>query len=225
MPESREIRVDLTEKKTERKADAVITVRAAAERDLLEIITIHKAAFPGFFLTMLGDRFLHELYRGFLNDSGSIFLIASQDEKQIGFVVGTTEPHGLFKRLLISRWYAFILAGFPGILRHTLQIIRRFVAAITYRGEKPEGLEKATLLSSIGILPQYSGLGVGRMLVDDFCQEAFSRGTKHVYLLTDRLGNEVANRFYLKCGFLLESSFMRSGGREMNRYIRTQEVK
>jgi ribosomal protein S18 acetylase RimI-like enzyme len=216
--------MDLMEKKAEWSAEAVISVEAATEGDLRKIIAIHKAAFPEFFLTMLGDRFLYELYLGFLKGTGSILLVASQNGKQVGFVVGTTEPHGFFKRLLISRWYAFVFAGFPRILRHTLQIMRRFAAAITYRGEKPEGLEKAALLSSIGILPQYSGRGVGRTLVDRFCQEAFSRGAKHVYLLTDRFNNEAANHFYVKCGFLLESSFMRSGGREMNRYIRTQEM-
>jgi ribosomal protein S18 acetylase RimI-like enzyme len=213
--------VDPTGVRVERGASTVVTIRSATLEDISETIAVHKAAFPVFFLTMLGDRFLFELYRGFLQDSSSIWLIASHNNRLIGFVVGTTEPAGFFKRLLLYRWPAFIVAGGSGFFRHPLQIIRRFLAALVYRGEKPRGIDKATLLSSIGVSPHYAGRGVGLSLVEHFCQEAFSRGTDHVYLLTDDANNNAANRFYVKCGFSLESSFTRDGARKMNRYIRS----
>jgi ribosomal protein S18 acetylase RimI-like enzyme len=205
----------------ERRAGTAVTIRGATQQDISETIALHKAAFPAFFLTMLGDRFLRELYRSFLLDSTSIWFIASCNSRLIGFVVGTTEPAGFFKRLLMYRWYAFIVAGAAGFFRHPLRIVRRFLAALVYRGEKPRGIDKATLLSSIGVSPHYAGRGVGLSLVTHFCQEAFSRGSDHVYLLTDDAKNDAANRFYVKCGFSLESSFTRDGGRKMNRYIRS----
>ena len=213
--------MDSTGIQIERGVGTVVTIRAATQQDISETIAVHKAAFPGFFLTKLGDRFLRELYRGFLQDSASIWLIASHDNRLIGFVAGTTEPAGFFKRLLIYRWHAFIVAGAPGFFRHPLQIVRRFLAALVYRGEKPRGIDKATLLSSIGVSPHHAGRGVGLSLVEHFCQEAFSRGAEHVYLLTDDANNDAANRFYVKCGFSLESSFTRDGERKMNRYIRS----
>lgn len=217
----REQAVDSTGIQVERGADTVVTIRSATLEDISEAIAVHKAAFPGFFLTMLGDRFLRELYQGFLQDFASIWLIASYNRHLIGFVVGTTEPAGFFKRLLIRRWHAFIVASASGFLHHPLQIVRRFLAALVYRGEKPRGIDKATLLSSIGVSPHYAGRGVGLSLVEHFCQEAFSRGADHVYLLTDEVNNDAANRFYIKCGFSLESSFTRDGERKMNRYIRS----
>lgn len=205
----------------EHQTGAAATIRAAKLEDISETIAVHKAAFPGFFLTMLGNQFLYELYRGFWQDPASIWLVANHNSRVIGFVVGTTEPAGFFKRLLIRRWHAFILAGAAVFFRHSLQIARRFLAALVYRGEKPQGMDKAALLSSIGVSPQYAGRGVGMALVENFCQEAFSRGANHVYLLTDYADNDAANRFYVKCGFSLESSFTRDGGRKMNRYIRS----
>jgi ribosomal protein S18 acetylase RimI-like enzyme len=213
--------VDFTGIQVKHGADTLVTIRAATLEDLLETSAVHKAAFPGFFLTLLGDRFLRELYRGFLEDSASIWLVASHSSRPIGFVVGTTEPAGFFKRLLMCRWHAFIVAGAAGFFRRPLQVIRRFLAALVYRGEKPQGIDGATLLSSIGVSPRYAGRGVGVALVEHFCQEAFSRGASHVYLLTDSTNNDGANRFYVKCGFSLESSFARDGGRKMNRYIRS----
>lgn len=217
----REQAVDSTGTQVERGTGSLVTIRTATLEDISETIAVHKAAFPGFFLTMLGDRFLLALYRGFLQDSASIWLIASHNSRLIGFVVGTTEPAGFFKRLLLYRWPAFIVAGTAGFFRHPLQIVRRFLAALVYRGEKPQGIDKATLLSSIGVSPHYAGDGVGSSLVEHFCQEAFSRGANHVYLLTDDANNDSANRFYVKCGFSLESSFTRDGERKMNRYIRS----
>lgn len=213
--------MDSTGIQVERGAGTVVTIRAATADDISETIAVHKAAFPGFFLTMLGDRFLLELYRGFLQDSSSIWLIASHDGRLVGSVVGTTEPAGFFKRLLSSRWPGFIVGGASGFCRHPLQIVRRFLAALVYRGEKPHGIDNATLLSSIGVSPPYTDRGVGLSLVESFCREAFSRGAEHVYLLTDDANNVAANRFYIKCGFSLEGNFTRDGERKMNRYIRS----
>lgn len=213
--------MDSTGTQVERGAGALVTIRAATPQDIAETIAVHKAAFPAFFLSMLGDRFLLQLYRGFLQDSTSIWLIASHNSRLVGFVAGTTEPEGFFKRLLFCRWPAFIAAGASAFFRHPLQIGRRFLAALMYRGEKPHGIDNATLLSSIGVSPHYAGRGVGWSLVEHFCEEAFSRGSDHVYLLTDDANNDAANRFYVKCGFSLESSFTRNGERKMNRYIRS----
>jgi ribosomal protein S18 acetylase RimI-like enzyme len=195
--------VDSTGTQVERGAGTVVTIRAATQQDISEVIAVHKAAFPGFLPTMLGDGYLLELYQGFLQNFVSIWFIASHNSHQMGLVAGTTEPAGFFKRLLLYRWPSFNVAGASSFFRHPLQFFRRFLVALVYRGEKPHGVVKATLQSSIGVSPHYAGRGVGLSLVEHFCREAFSRGADHVYLLTDDANNDAANHSYVKCGFSL----------------------
>jgi ribosomal protein S18 acetylase RimI-like enzyme len=198
-----------------------IVVRTGGVNDLPQTVEVHKVAFPNSFLTVLGNRFLFELYRGFLQDESSIYLVAEEKGQQLGLVVGTTEPRGFFKRLLIRRWFVFLCAGFAGFLRNPVRVGQRFLFALVYRGETPPGLDGGALLSSIGVAPAWGGRGLGVLLVERFCQEATSRGSPSVYLLTDSGGNDAANRFYLKCGFSLESRVERQENRIMNRYIRS----
>ncbi len=198
----------------------VPVVRKATVSDLENTVSVHVASFSGFFLTSLGRKFLFEVYRGFLESDSGIYLISALDGSQIGFVVGTMDPGGHFKQLLYRRWYRFILAGLPALLRHPIMVGRKFLGAVLYRGEKPAGIENSVLLSSLAVSPATNGKGVGRALVESFCKEAESRGASSVYLLTDRDDNEPVNQFYGKCGFRLESSFGRQSRRIMNRYVR-----
>jgi ribosomal protein S18 acetylase RimI-like enzyme len=195
-------------------------VRSGGLSDLSQTVEVHKLAFPCSFLTVLGDRFLYELYLGFLRDESSIYLVAEEKGQQLGLVVGTTEPRGFFKRLLVRSWSAFLCAGFTALLRNPVRVAQRFLFALVYRGETPPGLDGATLLSSIGVAPAYGGRGFGAVLVDRFCAEAASRGSRSVYLLTDSGGNDQVNHFYVKCGFSLDSHIERQERRLMNLYIR-----
>ncbi|WP_413761083.1 hypothetical protein, partial [Vibrio vulnificus] len=75
---------------------------------------------PGFFLTLMGPRFLRLLYNGFLNHPTGISLVACPKAKPsevIGFVVGTTQPQGFFTQLLRQRWLAFVMASLWPLLK------------------------------------------------------------------------------------------------------------
>lgn len=204
----------------ESKPAGQVIVRPGAIDDLPQTVEVHKAAFPNSFLTSVGDRFLHELYLGFLHDESSIYLVAEENGRLLGLAVGTTKPRDFFKRLLLRRWFAFLSAGFAGLLRNPVRVGKRFLFALIYRGETPPQLHGAALLSSIGVLPACGGRGIGALLVERFCQEAALRGSPSVYLLTDSGGNDAVNRFYLKCGFSLDGRVERQERRIMNRYFR-----
>lgn len=53
-------------------------LRLADERDIDAVASVHLAAFPGFFLTSLGRKFLSEMYRGFLKHPSGIFFVAEE---------------------------------------------------------------------------------------------------------------------------------------------------
>lgn len=183
------------------------------------IVRVHMQAFPDFFLTFLGPRFLAEFYQSFTVDPQGIGFVAldSQTGKVQGAIVGPLVPDGYFKRLLRRRWYAFCLASVMAVLKRP-SIAKRLFRAVAYRGEAPCG-PKRSLLSSIAVSPEVQKAGVGRALVQAWVQDVKHRGSLGCFLTTDADGNEGVNRFYQKMGWTLECTYSTPEGRRMNRYI------
>ena len=202
-------------------ADSGSYVACAQLSHLDSIVQIHLAAFKGFFLESMGARFLKVLYRGFLVESTGVCLVAIEGKDVVGFVVGTTQPEGFFRRLLRRQWPAFVFAGTASLTLHPLRVGKKFLSALSYRGEKPVDVPNATLLSSIGVAPSGKGKGVGNTLISAFCERAQASGAPTVFLTTDRDGNDAVNQFYLLNGFKLHRSFLKERGRWMNLYTRS----
>jgi ribosomal protein S18 acetylase RimI-like enzyme len=55
-------------------------------------------------------------------------------------------------------------------------------------------------LDSVGVLPQYRGLGIGRALVEAFCSKVFAEGHNCVGLIVD-FENPNAEKLYTSVGF------------------------
>jgi ribosomal protein S18 acetylase RimI-like enzyme len=202
-----------------------VTVRAATLSDLPRIVAIHEAAFTGFFLTLLGRRFLRELYHGFITDSSGICLVceaelAAGQRELAGFVVGTVAPESFFRGLLLRRGARFVMAAVPALVMHPLKVAPRLLHAVRYRGDRPMRVQAAALLSSVGVHPQAARRGIGRTLIDQFCEHAARRGAGQVYLTTDREANEAANTLYERAGFAVADELVRRDGRVMNLYVR-----
>ena len=153
-----------------------------------------------------------------------ICLVAIEHERVLGFVAGTTQPEGFFRRLLLNRWPAFLLTGATGLAMHPIRVGKKFYSALRYRGEGPADVPNATLLSSIGVAPSKAGLGIGNTLLNAFCKRAQTAGSSTVFLTTDRELNQAVNGFYLSNGFRLHSSFQKEPGRCMNLYTRVLET-
>lgn len=198
----------------------MIPIAQARPGDVTGMVRVHREAFPGFFLTSLGDRFLRRFYGALVADGDALCFVARSDDCIQGFVVGPFNPRGFFRRLLIRQGMQFIADAVPALFRRPLFVVRRLAQALFYRGEAPQMHRRSALVSSIAIRPAVSGGGVAAGLLQAFCDAAASRGAHYVYLLTDRDENLAANRFYAKSGFTLESEIVRSQGRTMNRYVR-----
>jgi len=197
-----------------------VNIRAARKEDLDAVVGIHMRAFRGFFLTTLGPRFLFELYRGFFSTPDGRLLVAEVDGKIGGFVAGTLAPRRFFRSLLAAHWWRFGTAALGAIIRRPHDVLPRVLSAIWYRGEAPSQLPGAALLSSIAVNPDISGVGIGRMLINAYCEEASKKGVAFVYLTTDRDRNDSTNRFYRLHDFEIESELRRRNGRVMIRYVR-----
>ena len=55
-------------------------------------------------------------------------------------------------------------------------------------------------LDSVGVFPDFRGLGVGRALIDAFCDKAFAEGHERVGLMVD-YDNPQAEKLYISLGF------------------------
>ncbi len=198
----------------------MVKIRSASVSDLHSVVNIHRKAFPDFFLTKMGPRFLKEMYSGYLRHSSGIFLVATDGNGVVGFVVGTTLPEKFFSELRKQRALSFLVCSIPGLLRNPVLVSKKLFSAIFYRGDEPEELRDGALLSSIGIVPEQFGKSIGKKLVAEFEREAFSGGSEFVFLTTDKLNNDRVNQFYKKNGYTIESSFSQVGNRQMLRYLK-----
>jgi GNAT superfamily N-acetyltransferase len=185
-----------------------------------QVVQVHISAFPNFFLTFLGPRFLGEFYGSFAVDPVGIGFVSQdvQTKQVYGVIVGPFNPAGYFKRLLKRRWYVFCTASLTAVLKKPTVILRLF-RAVFYRGDAPSGRQDISLLSSIAVSPDIQTKGIGRTLIAAFLDEVKKRGGKGVFLTTDAKDNDKVNRFYQNLGFKLESSRVTPEGREMNRYV------
>lgn len=195
-------------------------IRRATLNDVSVVAQIHTIAFPGFFLTSLGDPFLRELYSGFVNQSGGIFVLAEVDDKVIGFAAGTTVPDVFFTELRKKRGLYFLLKAIPALIKNARVVFKKLISSIFYKGDTPTELTGGTLLSSIGVIPSLHGGLVGSALLDEFEKIAFSQNAAFVYLTTDSIENERANAFYGKRGYSVEGRFMQQSKRPMLRYVK-----
>lgn len=192
-------------------------LRSMLPSEVLTVTEVHMKSFPGFFLTVLGPAFLRNLYSAILNDPDGISHVAIQDMEVLGFVAGTAQPAGFYRRLLRRRWWRFAWSALPSAVRHPT-IIPRLLRAFSMPAQVTQHAGRGTLMS-IAVLPECQGNGIGQSLVSAFFDEAIQRGLHQVDLTTDRDDNEPANRFYQRMGFVCERSFLTPEGRAMNEYV------
>lgn len=192
-------------------------IRTMHMKDVDQVVAVHLAGFPGFFLSFLGPRFLSLFYSGICSASEGIAFVYSNDNgNPVGFVAGTSNPSGFYSRLLKRKWLQFALASLGSVLKKP-SVLRRVARAVFHPSDNPVGDEVAGLFS-VGVLPELQGTGAGKALVNAFLDEARARGCTRVFLTTDREKNEPVNQFYLNLGFVVEREYTTPEGRNMNEY-------
>jgi len=198
----------------------MFVTREANTSDLQQIISIHMEAFPGFFLTQLGPKFLRELYTGFISNRSSTIVIADKKGEILGFAAGTISPDNFFKCLRWRRWPFFLMAAIPGIIKSPGFIIRKLWGALRYSGDAPESLTGGALLSSLAVSPRAQNQGVGKALVGRICEFARTHKSKLVYIITDKDENSSVIRFYEGLDFTVDTIIKKENNRQMFRLVR-----
>jgi ribosomal protein S18 acetylase RimI-like enzyme len=194
---------------------ARLVVRAMAPADVDAVVGVHLRAFQSFFLSSLGPAFLTVLYRAMI-DFDEIALVATTDDRVAGFVAGSVNPGGCYRRLLRARLMDFALAAVPAAIRNPVAAVR-IVRALRKpaEGSRPPGT--ATLMS-LAVDPGLRDQGHGTHLVRSFVAECRSRGASRVDLMTDRYGNDAVNAFYAGLGFRIGRAVTTPERRVLNEY-------
>jgi hypothetical protein len=177
------------------------------------IVLMHEKAFPNFFMTLMGRRFLAAYYSIVLKYKGSISLISfDKYAEPSGFAVGFIEP-SFFYMILKENYFRFILPVFLGILRRPFLIINIFRGVLrVIKSKKRVNSDYTCELASIGAVKK--GGGIGSMLLKNFVAEAIKKGASNVSLTTDRYNNDSVISFYRSFGFV-DSGSEKRGNREM----------
>lgn len=191
-------------------------IRSAQLEDISDIVDVHIKGFYGFFLTLLGKKFLSELYRAFaFRDSGVLRVLCDENDNIIGFAAGTVNPAEFYRDLRKDKAISFLFKALPGLVNNPILVIKKLWYALFYKGEKPLTLLNAALLSSIAILPELSGRSLGKKLLVDYEECVKSLGCVSLYLTTDNDGNDGVVTFYKRNGYGIESEFVQADGRKM----------
>ena len=192
-------------------------IRRMEAADIGQVVRIHLASFPGFFLSFLGPQFLALFYAGVCRArTGIAFVFLDDQDQPAGFVAGSADPRGFYTLLLRRDWPRFGWAALPAVIRRPA-VALRLLRALRQPSANPAGDGVAGLFS-LGVDPRLQGRGAGRALVKAFLDEARLRGARRVYLTTDRANNDAVNAFYRKLGFAAERQFATPEGRQMNEY-------
>lgn len=95
------------------------------------------------------------------------------------------------------------IVGYDGALLKELRdgtftVLREYIGRVPHI---PDETSKGEYyLDSIGILPEFRGMGIGRQLIAAFCSRAFAEGHERVGLIVD-FNNPQAERLYRSLGF------------------------
>ena len=199
---------------------ANITVRNLDKSDeslIPRIAKLHIKAFPNFFLTQLGPRFLMTLYKGYLEDPDSGILVAEDsDHHLLGFLAYAFGYSRFYKGLMKSHLATFALCSAGAAIKHP-SFIKRLLGAFK-KSDEVRRTEKYVELASIGVNPKAEGKGIGSKLIDKLKQITDFNTYAYISLETDADNNEWANKFYQKNGFKHSREYTTGEGRRMNEY-------
>ncbi len=193
-------------------------VRSATVSDLAGIVAIHQKAFNQFFLTRMGSEFLRRYYELVLNYRSGIVLVSERHGIINGFVCGFADPAEFYRSMWRNR-VRFALPALAALLRHpslganVIHAVRRIQTSAT------QGSRVSCELSSIAVIPEASGKGVGRTLLEAFLDQSWAKQAENVYLTTDADGNGAANALYRDMGFQHSRRFLQKKDRWMNEYV------
>ena len=200
----------------------MITIQQARLQDVNTIVRIHKEAFPNFFLTSLGNTFLHLYYRCMSKSKEAITLCAINDGIVVGFSATALISKGFNIRLVRQNVLRFSIEGIRLLLIRPKALIR-LINNFTKKSDVIDDACQYAELFSFGVSPAFQGLGAGRALLLETESIVSKMGGRALSLTTDKNNNDSAIAFYQSCGYQILYEFTAYPDRKMFRFIKKLE--
>lgn len=191
-------------------------IRTITAQDVKDAAALHSRAFPEYFLTHMGQRFLECLYREFTERPG-YGVVALHRGNVIGFVTGMSNSGLFYSRFYQRNFITLASVISERFMRDRIarkEILKRvrhvrnalFSLLLLGPRQVTEGINirsSPTLgyLLSIGVDDKFKGSGVAKQLVQQYCEELRRDGFDSV-LLSVLPNNSPAIRFYEKTGWV-----------------------
>lgn len=191
-------------------------VRKAKISDVDGIVSIHKNAFKGFFLTSLGDSFLSVYYSCFIKSNETVIMCAEEDGRLLGFSAATKVCKGFNGRMIKENALKFMMVGLRLLFTNPPALVR-LVKNFTKKSDEVDDDENYGELYSIGVNADAQGQGVGKALLAETEKQI---GIEKLSLTTDYYNNELTIAFYQKCGYKVLYEFTAYPDRKMLRMIK-----
>lgn len=142
----------------------MISIKKAETGDVNRIVTIHKQAFPDFFLTTLGDSFLRLYYSCMCRCDEAVTLCAVEEGKFVGFASSALKSAGFNTRLIKSNMIPFMGESIKLLFTRPMSLVR-LVKNFTKKSSSIEDDGNYAELFSFGVSPSCQGKGVGSLLL------------------------------------------------------------
>lgn len=195
-------------------------IRQASIHDVEEIVCIHMAAFPDFFLTSLGTGFLKLYYSTFIKSGDGVVYCAVKNDRMVGFSASSFVSRGFNARLIKKNLVRYGGEALKQAFIHPRALIR-LIKNLNKETKDPsvqdEGLYAE--LYSIAILPECQGQGIGRLLLS-VTESGVRDFNSQMSLTTDYYNNDNALAFYRALGYREYYDFVTYPNRRMWRMIK-----
>lgn len=198
----------------------MIEIKKATNKDVEAIVKIHEEAFPDFFLTTLGSRFLSLYYKCMCKCEDAVTLCAVEDGEINGFATSSYFSHGFNTTLIKKNLFKFGMMGIELLLKKPKAVLRLARNldkkaegnAIEDNGEYAE-------LYSIAVKPGNQGFGIGKKLLTATEVDVAKHNNK-ISLTTDYYNNETTIGFYHSLGYQDYYDFIAYPERRMWRMLK-----
>lgn len=197
-----------------------IFIRKANKDDVKEIVSIHQQAFPNFFLTTLGNRFLQLYYKCMCNCEDAVTLCAEENGEVKGFATSSYYSHGFNTTLIKKNLFKFGLMGIELMFTKPKAILR-LAKNLDKKaeGNAVEDIGDYAELYSIAVKPGNQGSGIGKKLLRA-TEEDVAKHNSKISLTTDYYHNEKTIGFYHSLGYQDYYEFVTYPERRMWRMIK-----
>ena len=200
----------------------MIKIRKATLNDVEAIVKIHKEAFPDFFLTTLGSRFLNLYYKCMCKCNDAITLCAEDDGEIKGFATSSYYSHGFNASLIKKNLIRFGLMGIELLFTQPKAVLR-LAKNLDKKAEDNtvEDNGEYAELYSIAVKPGNQGSGIGKKLLTA-TEEDVAKHNSKISLTTDYYNNEKTIGFYHSLGYQDYYEFTTYPDRRMWRMIKSR---